>query len=278
MYVMATRIPAKLSEKVADHLDEHASRHERQARKEAKRAEALDKLASRLSVLDVWTRTGPSGRRPRFTRDEIAAAAVRIADDEGFASLSMRRLAAELDAGTMTLYHYVRTKYELLMLVTDAVLGEVVVDEPLPDDWRAAMTVLAHRTRDALVAHPWILDITDDPAIGPNSVRHFDQSLEAVSSLPADLTLRLDLVSAVDEYVFGHCLAARNNLSDPAPPPDMVRYVQSLLATGDYPQLFELAETLGLDVGWKQIEGHLRDAQRFDRNLARLLDGFAAEL
>ena len=40
--------------------------------------------------------------------------------------MSMRRLAAELDAGTMTLYHYVRTKDELLTLVVDAVMGEVV--------------------------------------------------------------------------------------------------------------------------------------------------------
>ena len=38
----------------------------------------------------------------------------------------MRRLAAELDAGTMTLYHYIRTKDELLALVTDAVMGEMV--------------------------------------------------------------------------------------------------------------------------------------------------------
>ena len=63
---------------------------------------------------------------------------MRIADAEGFDALSMRRLAAELDAGTMTLYHYVRTKDELLTLVVDAVMGEVVVpaDERLPDDWR----------------------------------------------------------------------------------------------------------------------------------------------
>ena len=51
---------------------------------------------------------------------------MRIADAEGIDALSMRRLAAELDAGTMTLYHYVHTKDELLALVTDAVMGEVV--------------------------------------------------------------------------------------------------------------------------------------------------------
>ena len=65
---------------------------------------------------------------------------MRIADAEGFDAVSMRRIATELDAGTMTLYHYVRTKDELLTLVIDAVMGEVVIpdDEPMPDDWRAA--------------------------------------------------------------------------------------------------------------------------------------------
>ena len=59
----------------------------------------------------------PGTRQPRFTRDAIASVAVRIADTEGLDALSMRRLAAELGAGTMTLYHYVHTKDELLALV-----------------------------------------------------------------------------------------------------------------------------------------------------------------
>ena len=118
---------------------------------------------------------------------------MRIADAEGFAAVSMRRIATELDAGTMTLYHYVRTKDELLTLVVDAVMGEVVIPatEPIPTDWRAALTMVAERTRAALERHPWILDITDDPAVGPNSVRHFDQSLQAVASLNLPLTDKL---------------------------------------------------------------------------------------
>jgi len=83
----------------------------------------------------------------------------------------MRRIATELDAGTMTLYHYVRTKDELLSLVLDSVMGELVIpdEEGLPSDWRDALTKIAERTRTALERHPWILDITDDPPIGPNS-------------------------------------------------------------------------------------------------------------
>jgi AcrR family transcriptional regulator len=269
-------VAEKVNQTVAEKLSEHATKHEQMAAKAAKRAAAFDDLASHLGALDVWMRAEPRGRRPRFTRDDIAAAAVRIADAEGFGALSMRRLAGELGAGTMTLYHYVRTKDELLTLVTDSVMGEVVVppDEPLPADWRAAVTVLANRSRAALLRHPWILDIADDPPIGPNSVRHFDQTLEAVSSLDVDLTTKLDIVSAVDEYVFGFCMMERNNLQgDPHADEYMVDYVGGLLSTGTYPQLAKMADEIGLAEGWARIEEHFRDPDRFDRSLARLLAG-----
>ena len=58
----------------------------------------------------------------------------------------------------------------------------------------------------------------------------------------------------------------------------MVAYVDGLIATGDYPQLPALADEIGLPRGWEQIEAHLRDADRFDRNLARLLAGIEADL
>ena len=165
-------------------------------------------------MLELWTRTEPAGRQPRFTRDQIAAAAIRIADAEGADALSMRRIAAELDAGTMTLYHYIRTKDELLTLVSDAIMGEIVLPPGRAAARRLARRpspLIADRTRAVLQRHPWILDITDDPTIGPNGVRHFDQTLQAVSSLDVDLATKLDIVSAVDEYVFGYCLNQRNN-------------------------------------------------------------------
>jgi AcrR family transcriptional regulator len=249
--------------------------------KAARHAEALDRLAAQLDALDLWTRDEPGRRRPRLSRDEIAAAAVDIADTEGFDALSMRRLAAELDAGTMTLYHYVRTKDELLTLVTDAVFGEVVVPphEPLPHDWREAVTVIARRTRDALRRHPWILDISDDPPIGPNSVRHFDQTLQAVASLDVDLEAKLDLLHAVDEYVFGFCMHERSSVrEDDATADQMTAYVVELVASGEFPEVARLIEVEGLASMWSQIQANSHDPGRFDRNLSRLLDGIEHDL
>jgi AcrR family transcriptional regulator len=275
----------KAAEKLEQKLEAQATKTARQqqklSRKAARAAEHLDRISSHLEMLDLWTRTEPTGRQPRFTREQIAAAAIRIADAEGADALSMRRIAAELDAGTMTLYHYVRTKDELLSLVGDAIMGELVLapDEQLPSGWRAAVTLIADRTRTVLQRHPWILDVADDPAVGPNGVRHFDQTLQAVASLDVDLATKLDIVSVVDEYVFGFCLNQRNNVGDGTDlDAGMAGYVSGLLDTGEYPALQELADRFGLEEAWAHVESHLRDHRRFDRALTFLLDGIEAHL
>ena len=275
------KVGQKLEQKLNQKAEKAKAQQERLSAKAARAAQRLDQLSSQLEALDVWTRVEPAGRRPRFTRAEIAIAAVRIADDEGIDALSMRRLAAELDAATMTLYHYIRTKDELLALVTDAVMGEVVVpaDETLPPDWRDAIRVIAHRSRAVLERHPWMFDIAGDPGIGPNSVRHFDQTLQAVASAPGDLVDRLDIARAIDEYVFGYCIIHRNDAqTSPALDEGMLDYVLGLVGTGDYPALAELIDEVGGRPAWDLIEAHERDADRFDRNLDRLLDGLAHAL
>jgi AcrR family transcriptional regulator len=267
----------KATDKISAKRDKTATKV---AAKSAKHIEALDRLAAHLETIDVWTRAERGHRKPRFTRDDIAAVAIRIADAEGFEAVSMRRLAAELDAGTMSLYHYVRTKDELLTLVVDALMGEVALPagQRVPGDWREAITLIARRTRDALSRHPWILDITDDPNIGPNAMRHFDQSWQALASLEASFEDKFDLITVVDEYVFGFCLHQRNNLKDDPDDSEMTDYIGALLVEDDYPALSAMVDEMGLARLWSRIHGHARNAGRFDRNLARILSGFEASL
>jgi AcrR family transcriptional regulator len=259
------------------------------SRRETRRAEQRTRGRGRRregpsDLLELWTRPDRQRRRPRFTREEIAAAAIRIADAEGFEELSMRRLASELGAGTMTLYHYVRTKDELLALVSDTIMTEVLVpDDELPDDWREALTTIARRSRDALRRHPWVLDVRDEPAPGPNGIRHWDQSMRAVGSLDLSIGAQFELVSAVDEYVFGFCLQERVNRVDDrtssgAGLDELREYLAALIETGEYPTLAAITEDPGLDEVWRQLQRQITDPERFDRNLGRLLDGFEAEI
>jgi AcrR family transcriptional regulator len=273
-----------VAEKLEQKLDEKLERARgRDTLGAAVKAELLDHVGSRLGgALDVWTRREPGARRASLRREEIAAAAVALADAEGVEAVSMRRIASELGVGTMTLYHYVKTKEELMTLVTDLVMGEVVVppDEALPDDWRDALTVVAQRSKAAFDRHPWMLDVVDEPGLGPNSVRHFDQSLAAVSGLGQPFAVRLDVVRAVDEYVFGFAVMNRNAAPVAAPgvKDEMFAYVSGLLATGDYPQLQAMVADAGMEGAWAQLADHAADTGRFERNLRRLLDGIGLAL
>jgi AcrR family transcriptional regulator len=272
----------QLRELVVAKLVEKAQAKARSGSAKARlQAEALELIGERISGLDVWTRVPPGERRARVSREELAAAAVHIADTEGLAALSMRRLAQEVGVGTMTLYHYVRNKDELLTLLNDAVMGEVVVpeDQPLPSDWRAALSVIAFRSKSSIERHPWVLDVTDDPPIGPNSVRHFDQTMQAVSSIDLPLADRLDIASTIDEFVFGYCLMERNNPgTDFAAKAEMVDYVSVLLETGAYPTLKALADDMGINRVWDTVRKTFSVPDRFQRHLDRLLDGIAAQV
>ncbi len=65
--------------------------------------------------------------KSRLTREKIAAAALAIADKEGFKAVSMRRVAQELKVGTMSLYYYVKTKDDLIAAMDDALMGEALL-------------------------------------------------------------------------------------------------------------------------------------------------------
>ena len=112
------KLQAQVHAKVQKNADRQIARLERATHRVQEKAEhqiartsesIARHLGASVEYLDLWMREEPSARRPRFNRDEIAAAAVRIADAEGIEALSMRRLAQEVGAGTMRLYHYVRT-------------------------------------------------------------------------------------------------------------------------------------------------------------------------
>lgn len=186
----------------------------------------------------------------------------------------MRRLASELGAGTMTLYHYVRTKDELVALLANAVIGETLVpDDGLPSDWRAGLMLLARRLRDALRRHQWFLDHVGagDPSYGPNGGRHVEQALRSMAGLELSFEDRFDVIETVWDYVFGFCYSERH------PPAvlsaGMERYVREHRDEGEFRELE--AVFTEHDAATLIAARHDPD-ERFERNLARLLDGVSA--
>jgi AcrR family transcriptional regulator len=274
---------ARALERVAD-AEDRAGEKVARAIERAERAggSATDDRAPAVDEAEplIWFRDEPASRRPAHTRADLARAAVEIADSEGFEAVSMRKVAQRLGAGTMTLYHYVRNKDELVALMTDQVMGEVVVpDGELSVHWRAALSQIAIRSRNAFSAHHWIFEHFGDGHPGPNGLRHFEQSLQAVTGLDLDREQTFEVIGQVDDYVFGYALRERQEEEEHERgwPPEVLDFFEREINTGNYPLIREF---FGSDIGdaVKEIIDFMNQEGRFERGLDRLLDGIEASL
>jgi AcrR family transcriptional regulator len=172
-----------------------------------------------------------SRRRLQLSRERIAAAALAIADAEGFEAVSMRRVAQELGVGTMSLYYYVKTKDDLVAVMDDALMGEILVPS-LPKGWKRAIAEIAARTLAVFLRHPWALVSMSSAPPGVNAMRHMEQCLEALAETSMTAEQKLTLLAIVDDFVFGHAL--REAASDAAIDPELAA---AQMASGAFPQL-----------------------------------------
>ncbi|MBU2665234.1 TetR/AcrR family transcriptional regulator C-terminal domain-containing protein [Actinoplanes bogorensis] len=93
--------------------------------------------------------------RTPLSRDRVLTAAVALADREGIAALTMRRLAADLGVEAMSLYHHLPAKQALLDGVVETVLAEFLGTPPDVDDWRARLRGQFLAARAVMLRHPW---------------------------------------------------------------------------------------------------------------------------
>lgn len=228
----------------------------------------------------IWNRPEPGARGASHTREEIAAAAIKLADAEGIEAVSMRRVAAELGAGTMTLYHYVKNKDELFELVGDEIMGEVLIpDGEMPDHWRDALAEIARRSHAVFLRHPWTVEVPPGAAEGPNGIKHFEQSLAASAGLGLGKEARLDVIFMVDDFAFGSIL--RMNLTGDSFGEEDARdewIAARLLQLPDldpaeYPQLTAFYEGEDPEELMRRMMDAVNDDSRFERGLQILLDG-----
>ena len=104
------------------------------------------------------TAQGRTGRPPRTSRAEILAGARRIIERDGWQKLTVRKLAAEIGVGTMTIYHHVRDREDLLVQLINEQTDQAPRPE-LPDRPRDRIVVAAVATHDSLAAWPWAAEV-----------------------------------------------------------------------------------------------------------------------
>ncbi|MBE3015124.1 TetR/AcrR family transcriptional regulator [Microbispora sp. NEAU-D428] len=231
---------------------------------------------------NLWMRPERPARgpRPSFSRAALAQAAIRIADAEGLEAISMRRLAADLGAGTMSLYRYVTGKDEVFDLMIDTAVREYLPEDGRPpDDWADGLRLLAWQVRRTMLRHPWLAPLAAGrPQTGPNSARLMETALGMLDGLGLSIDEMLTLVGAVFAYVNGYIQSElaeveglrRTGLTLAQRLARHLSYIQSLIATGDYPMLERMTKEAGRE--------YTAADDRFAYGLDRLLDGIAAGL
>ncbi|MEW2417667.1 TetR/AcrR family transcriptional regulator C-terminal domain-containing protein [Streptomyces sp. NPDC046866] len=141
-------------------------------------------------------------------RARIVRAAVAIADAEGAAALTMRRLAAELGVSAMSLYRHVSTKEQLVVLMADAVFAEEHLPQRPPPHWRERLELSAALQWRLYRAHPWLAGAMNlnRPLLIPHGIRHIEWALEALDGLGLDDDARMHAAVTLFGYVRGHAI------------------------------------------------------------------------
>lgn len=160
-----------------------------------------------------WGIVKPSRRGPKgeLSVAKIVEAAVEIADREGLAGVSMNRVAASLGFTPMSLYRYIASKDDLLVLMQEAVSDADIPPEREDANWREEMRGYVHACIDVFVRHPWYGDI---PISGvpttPNALRFVDWALRAMRGFPVNDYEKMSFLLLLSSYARSYGIIHRD--------------------------------------------------------------------
>jgi len=202
---------AEKAQRAAALAQQRAAREAENARRQAQRAEqdgspapAADLTGLPADIAVLWRTPEPArrGPRPGLTLEQIADAAIALADAEGLGAVSMARLAESLGFTTMSLYRYVSSKDEVLALMTDRAGGRAPAVGPEVGDWRARLELLIVLSQPVLRAHPWMAQTSSVlHTLGPNRLTWMEAMLEALADVPLTEADKLQAVGAVSSHM-----------------------------------------------------------------------------
>ncbi|MFG2222278.1 TetR/AcrR family transcriptional regulator [Streptomyces sp. NPDC048644] len=242
--------------------------HKKDAKKDAKKAP--DK--------SLWERLEQSPATPRasLTLERIGTVAVEIADAEGFAAVTMRRLATELGVAPMAAYRHVSGKDDLWALMAERVAAE----QRIPDEvtgWREVLRAFGLLTRQMMLRHPWVGELpTALFVLTPGRMAIAERQLAALDGLGLDEDTMMVGFRTVSAFAHGAAeseVALRNWTqsvgwsSGAEARRGLAPQMTYLMDTGRYPtyRRYGLQATRKDDANWA-----------FETGLDCVLDGLAA--
>ncbi|MFC7621772.1 TetR/AcrR family transcriptional regulator [Microlunatus sp. GCM10028923] len=219
------------------------------------------------------------GPKRELSHELIVEAAIGIADAEGLAAVTMSRVASSLGFTTMSLYRYVSSKDDLLVLMADAASEISYPEDGWGDDWRANTWDWATLLRGCYRDHPWMLEINRTPSLlmTPNNMAVVDLGLRALRPARLELPEKVSVIMVVSMYVRSYCELEQEVADEEI---DLARdawaaeaqagALRELVTADRFPDLYPMVVS-GEYFG--SSEAGLEDAD-FRFGLDRLLDGF----
>ncbi|MFD8756435.1 TetR/AcrR family transcriptional regulator [Kitasatospora sp. NPDC059577] len=210
-----------------------------------------------------------TGRPPRISREEVVATARRIVTEEGVGKLTMRRLATEVGSTPMALYHHVRNKEELLVLLLDDHAARTLRPADLPDEPRERVVAAAAAIHAALAACPWIVEVlTADDLMSTHALWFVEQIVDGLVRCGLPLERAVRGYRAIWYYTAGEIVvratATRRRTGDDRP-----TYREQVFAGLDPAELPRLAEAAGR---WEPLTA----ADTYEDGLRSLVAGLVA--
>jgi AcrR family transcriptional regulator len=215
-----------------------------------------------------------SQRRVPLSRERILQAGIRLADEGGIESLTMRKLAQALGVEAMSLYNHVANKDDLVNGMTDVVVSEIAL--PSTTEWDKAIRECAVSAHEVLLRHPWACSLVMMPSTpriaGNPRIRYMEWLLGTLREAGFSPELTYHAYHTLDSHILGFTMwelghaSAAKALAGGRDLADLAATFLRELRAGNYPYVAEHAEQ---HLAVPGDDG----AQEFEFGLDLILDG-----
>jgi AcrR family transcriptional regulator len=145
-----------------------------------------------------------------LNRERVLRTALVLADRDGIASLSMRKIGQALHVEAMSLYNHVANKGDLLDGLVDLVFSEIALPADQAD-WQTAMRQRAISARDALLRHPWAISLMQSRTTpGPATLWHHNWVIGSLRAAGFTIDMAAHAFAVLDGYIYGFALQQIN--------------------------------------------------------------------
>lgn len=204
--------------------------------------------------------------RAPLTTERVLRAALRMADEGGLDSLSMRNLARALKVEAMSLYNHVPSKEHILDGLVELVVSEIGIPS-IGGDWRATMRQRALSAHAVLMRHPWATMLfVSRLNVGPNMLRYVDATIGCLREAGFSYAMADHAWNALDAYTYGFTLQKLNFPLDPAQYAPEAEKFLPMIPAEKFPYLNGMSQEI--------IAGRHDGIQQLALGLELLLDGF----